>query len=87
MLRFCLDSVHLNPAEISRSKLQSVLTTDNSRYRLPRWFSDKESTCNAGYLGDVGSIPGQEEPLEEKWQQTPVFLPGGKSHGQEPGGL
>ena len=24
---------------------------------------------------------GQEDPLEEKWQPTPVFLPG-KSHGQ-----
>ena len=25
--------------------------------------------------------PGQEDPLEKKWQNTPVFL-SGKSHGQ-----
>ena len=28
----------------------------------------------------VGSL-GQEDPLEEAWQPTPVFLPG-KAHGQ-----
>ena len=27
---------------------------------LPRWFSSKESACNAE---DQGSIPGQEDPL------------------------
>ena len=25
---------------------------------LPRWLSDKESACNAGDTGDLGSIPG-----------------------------
>jgi len=25
---------------------------------LLRWFSDKESTCNAGVAGDGGLIPG-----------------------------
>ena len=35
---------------------------------------DKESTCIAG---DLGSIPGWEDPLERRaWQPTPVFLPG-----------
>ena len=29
---------------------------------LPWWLSGKESACNAG---DVGSIPGLEDPLEE----------------------
>ena len=24
---------------------------------LPQWLSSKESTCNAGATGDVGSIP------------------------------
>ena len=24
---------------------------------LPRWLSGKESTCNAGATGDLGSIP------------------------------
>ena len=36
-------------------------------------FSDCES-CNAGSLG-------QEDPLEEEWQPTPVILPG-EFHGQ-----
>ena len=31
--------------------------------------------------GDVGSIPGREDPLDRKWQSTPVFLTG-KFHGQ-----
>jgi len=32
--------------------------------------------------GDPGLIPGSgRSPGEEKWQPTPVFLPG-KSHGQ-----
>ena len=26
--------------------------------------------------GDVGSVPGQKDLLEKKWQTTPVFLPG-----------
>ena len=29
---------------------------------LSRWFSSEEFACNAG---DVGSIPGWEDPLEE----------------------
>ena len=31
--------------------------------------------------GDVGSILDQDDPLERKWQPTPVFLPG-ESRGQ-----
>ena len=31
--------------------------------------------------GDAGSIPGWEDPLEKKWQSTPILLPG-KSSGQ-----
>ena len=42
----------------------------------------KESTRNAGDLGDTGSIPMLERfPWRRKWQPTPVFLPE-KSHGQ-----
>ena len=38
--------------------------------------------ANAGDLGEAGSIPGAERsPGGEKWQPTPVFLPG-KFHGQ-----
>ena len=41
----------------------------------------KNPAANAGDLGDAGSIPGWEDPLDHAWQPTPVFLPG-KSHGQ-----
>ena len=44
----------------------------------------KESACN-GWGTQVQSR-GQEDPLERKWQPTPVFLPG-KSRGLEPGSL
>ena len=48
-------------------------------YRLPRWLSGKESTCQCrrcGFDPWVGKIP-----CRRKWQPTPVFLLG-KSHGQ-----
>ena len=35
----------------------------------------KESICSAGDTGDMGSIPGWEDPWKRKWQSTPVFLP------------
>jgi len=38
----------------------------------------KNSPANAG---DALLIPGQEDPLEEAWLPTPVFL-SGESHGQ-----
>ena len=41
---------------------------------FPWWLSGKESSCNAGDTGDVGSIPGLG-------RSTPVVLPG-ESHGQ-----
>ena len=31
--------------------------------RFPWWLSSKESTCNAGAAGDVGSIPGSGRSL------------------------
>ena len=37
-------------------------------YGFPQWLSGKESACNAGDAGDVGSITGWgsgEDPLEE----------------------
>ena len=33
---------------------------------LPRRPGGKESACNAGDAGDLGSIPGQDDPLEEE---------------------
>ena len=49
--------------------------------RIPRWLSDKESTCQCrryrrrGFDPWVGKIPWRRT-----WQPTPVFLPG-ESHG------
>ena len=34
-------------------------------YGLRQGLSGKESACNAGDTGDVGSVPGQEDPLAE----------------------
>ena len=34
----------------------------------------KNLPVNAWDTGDVGLIPGQEDPLEEEWQPAPVFL-------------
>ena len=48
---------------------------------LPWWLSSKESVCNAGDIGDTGSIPGREDPWRMKWKPTPVILPV-KSYGQ-----
>ena len=41
---------------------------------LPWWLSGKESACNAGATGDVGSIPGSGRS-PGGGQPTPVFLP------------
>ena len=32
---------------------------------LLQWLSGKESACNVGDIGDVSSIPGWQDPLEE----------------------
>ena len=47
---------------------------------FPGGSDGKESACNAGDLG-------WEDPLEDAWQPTPVFLPGELLWTEEPGGL
>ena len=39
----------------------------------PCGSAGKESACNGG---DLGSMPGLEDPLEKGQLPTPVFLPG-----------
>ena len=47
---------------------------------FPHSSVGKESACNVGYTGDMGSILGSERPpWRRKWLPTPVCLPG-KSH-------
>ena len=47
--------------------------THFSVLRLPCGSAGKESACHAG---DLGSIPGWENPLEKGKLPTPVFWPG-----------
>ena len=35
----------------------------------------KNPPANTGDTGDVGLIPGSEDPLKDEWQPTAVFLP------------
>ena len=40
---------------------------------FPNGSAGKESPCNAGDTGDVGWIPGQKDPLEEKNSNPPQY--------------
>ena len=45
------------------------------RWDFPGGTSGKQLAYQAGDFRDMGSILGQEDPLEEGIQPTPVFLP------------
>ena len=49
--------------------------------RFPDGSVGKESACNAGDTGDMGSICGLGSSPDGEWRPTPVFLPE-ESHGQ-----
>ena len=51
---------------------------------LPWWLSDKESVCNAG---DMGSIPGREDPLEKEMATHSSILDWEIPWTEEPSGL
>ena len=55
-------------------------------YKPPELIVVKNPPANAGDIRDSGSIPGSEDPLEETWQPTPVFL-SGEFHKWESGRL
>ena len=65
--------------ELSCKTLRIYFNTHMNILGLPWWLSGKESTCQCRRYG-VQSL-GQDDPLEEVRQPTPVFLPG-KSHAQ-----
>ena len=48
---------------------------------FPWQLSGAESVCSTGDIGDVGSIPGSEDPLEEEMATLSSIL-AGKSHRQ-----
>ena len=63
------------------------LGSPTKRNGLPWWLSGKESTCNEGDTGDLGSVPASGRfPWRRASEPTPIFLPG-ESHVQRPGGL
>ena len=51
---------------------------------FPRASDGKEFACGAG---DLGSIPGLGDPLEESMATTPVFLPEESPWTEDHGGL
>ena len=59
-----------------------ILNTFSTFCELPRWLSDKESTCQYRKHRRPGFDPWVgRNPWRRKWQPTSVFLPG-QSHGQ-----
>ena len=53
-------------------------------FGLSRWFIDRES---AGQAGDVGSIPGSEDPVEEEMTTHSSILAWKVPWTEKPGGL
>ena len=59
------------------------LTMEN----IPQWLSGKESSCNAGDAGDVGSIPGSGRSPGRGNGHPPSILAGKIPRTEEPGRL
>ena len=54
-----------------------IIQLINTTQGFPNGLVGKESACTAGDTRDASSIPGSgRSPGGEKWQPTPVFLPG-----------
>ena len=69
-----------NPGIEPASPAAPALQADSLPLRyskgLARWLSGKESACNAGAVGDAGSIPGSERsPGEGNGNPVHYFLP------------
>ena len=54
---------------------------------FPSGPAGQESTCNAGAIGNVGLIPGLEDPLEEGMAANFSILAWRIPWTEEPGGL
>ena len=46
-------------------KQDKIIIAESLNGLLLWWLSGKESACNAEDTGEAGSVPGQEDPLEE----------------------
>ena len=53
-----------------------VMITQLSISGVPGGSVGKESTCNSGDIGDMGSVPGLGRSPAGGHDNTPVFLPG-----------
>ena len=58
-----------------------------NRVGFPDGSVGSESGCNAGDTGDVDSIPGQKDPLEEEMATCSNILAWRIPWTEEPGGL
>ena len=61
--------------------LQKMAARGGGNGNFPGGAAVKDLPASAGGTRDIGFILGQEDPLEEEAQPTPVFLLG-ESHGQ-----
>ena len=71
----------LDPLDPSVSFIAFGSLTPPALFKISIWAPQvvlvvKNSPANAGYVRDVGLIPGWENPMGKAWQWTPVFLPG-----------
>lgn len=46
----------------------------SNKYGFPDLSRFKESACNSGDIGDVGSILSQKDPLDGEMVAAPVFF-------------
>ena len=76
----CSHSVVVSDNQVKRERTPKRV--DRINVGLPRWLNGKESACQCRKPKKQGSSPWVGKvPWSEKWQPTPVFLPG-KFHGQ-----
>ena len=54
---------------------------------LPQWLGSKDFSYSAGDAGDMGSVPGSEDPLEEGMATHSSILAEKIPWTEEPGGL
>ena len=54
---------------------------------FPWWLSGKESTFSVGDAGDMGLIPGSEDPPRGRHDNRPQYLAWGIPRTKEPGRL
>ena len=64
----CNSSLHLSRAAKFRTAkfFDTICSFFFFFLKFLSWLSGKEAACDAGDTGDAGSVPGQEDPLENE---------------------